>query len=72
MSHQDPDPLGIPRVRALAMDIAYRLRPLCGHLPEGDLVKLATRLAIAQDRSGSAKHGRRASGPPSPPPPDAA
>ena len=70
MTHQGPDPLGSPRVRALAMDIAFRLRPICGHLPEGELVKLATRLAVAQNRSGptGAPSGR----PPTLPPLDAA
>lgn len=44
----DADPLSSPRVRALAMEIAYRLRPVCGHMPEGELIKLVTRLALAQ------------------------
>ena len=47
-SATDDDPLASPRVRALAMEIAYRLRPVCGHLPEGELVRLVTRLALAQ------------------------
>lgn len=47
-SAPDDDPLASPRVRALAMEIAYRLRPVCGHLPEGELVRLVTRLALAQ------------------------
>ena len=42
------DPLSNPRVRALAMDIAYRLRPLCEDLSEGDLVRLVTRVAIIE------------------------
>ena len=45
------DPLANPRVRALACEIAYRLRDVYGHLPEGELVKLVTRLAVAQQRS---------------------
>jgi len=44
----DEDPLASPHVRALAMEIAYRLRPVCGHLPEGEFVRLVTRLAVAQ------------------------
>lgn len=44
----DSDPLASPRVRALALEIAYRLRPVCGHMPEGELIKLVTRLALAQ------------------------
>lgn len=42
------DPLANPRIRALAMDIAYRLRPLCADLSEGELVKLVTRVALVQ------------------------
>ena len=68
MSQHGPDPLSSPRVRALAMDIAFRLRPICGHLPEGELVQLATRLALAQQRSSAPAAGRR----PTPPPRDAA
>jgi len=52
----DDDPLASPRIRALAMEIAYRLRPLCGDLPEGELVRLVTRIALVQQ--GSAKPGR--------------
>jgi len=44
----DQDPLASPRIRALALEIAYRLRPVCGHLPEGELVRLVTHLAVAQ------------------------
>lgn len=44
----EDDPLASPRVRALAMEIAYRLRPVYGHLPEGELVRLVTRLALAE------------------------
>lgn len=40
--------LASPHVRALALEIAYRLRPFCGHLSEGEMVKLVTRLAVAQ------------------------
>ena len=52
----DDDPLASPRIRALAMEIAYRLRPLCGDLPEGELVRLVTRIALVQQ--SSAKPGR--------------
>ena len=52
----DDDPLASPRIRALAMEIAYRLRPLCGDLPEGELVRLVTRIALVQQ--GTAKPGR--------------
>ncbi len=51
LTESETDPLASPHVRALALEIAYRLRPFCGHLPEGELVKLVTRLAVAQQIS---------------------
>lgn len=53
-SFTDDDPLASPRIRALALEIAYRLRPVCGHLPEGELVRLVTRLAVAQNQANTA------------------
>ena len=53
-SFLDDDPLASPRIRALALEIAYRLRPVCGHLPEGELVRLVTRLAVAQNQANTA------------------
>lgn len=50
---ESDDPLASPHVRALAMEIAYRLRPFCGHLPEGEMVRMVTRLAIAQQASSA-------------------
>lgn len=44
----DDDPLASPRIRALAMELAYRLRPLCEGLSEGELVQLVTRVAVIQ------------------------
>ena len=52
-SPEDDDPLASPRIRALALEIAYRLRPVCGHLPEGELVRLVTRLAVAQHQANA-------------------
>jgi hypothetical protein len=52
-SFPDDDPLASPRIRALALEIAYRLRPVCGHLPEGELVRLVTRLAVAQHQASA-------------------
>lgn len=49
----DDDPLASPHIRALALEIAYRLRPVCGHLPEGELVRLVTRLAVAQHQANA-------------------
>jgi hypothetical protein len=48
---ESDDPLASPHIRALALEIAYRLRPFCGHLPEGELIKLVTRMAVAQQAS---------------------
>jgi hypothetical protein len=47
------DPLANPRIRALAMDIAFRLRPLCGDLSEGELVRLVTRVALIQQSTSA-------------------
>ena len=47
------DPLASPHVRALALEIAYRLRPFCGHLSEGEVIRLVTRLALAQQASAA-------------------
>jgi hypothetical protein len=46
----DLDPLASDTVRALAVDIAYRLRSVCAHLSEGDLVRLATSMALLEHR----------------------
>jgi hypothetical protein len=46
----DLDPLASDSVRALALDIAYRLRSVCSHLSEGDLVRLATSMALLEHR----------------------
>jgi hypothetical protein len=46
----DLDPLASDTVRALALDIAYRLRSVCAHLSEGDLVRLATSMALLEHR----------------------
>lgn len=54
LTESETDPLASPHVRALALEIAYRLRPFCGHLPEGEMVKLVTRLAVAQQASSAA------------------
>ena len=33
------------RVRALALDIAHRLRPVCANMPDEDMLELSTRMA---------------------------
>jgi len=53
------DPLASSKTRALAMDLAFRLRPLTGDLPEGDLVRLVTDVALIQQ--GIPRSARRRS-----------
>jgi hypothetical protein len=36
------------RVRALALDIAHRLRPVCANMPDEDMLELSTRLAAVE------------------------
>lgn len=36
------------RVRALALDIAHRLRPVCANMPDEDLLELSTRVAAVE------------------------
>jgi hypothetical protein len=36
------------RTQALALDIAHRLRPVCAHMPEDELLELATRMAAVE------------------------
>jgi hypothetical protein len=36
------------RVRALALDIAHRLRPVCSHMPDEDMLELSTRMAAVE------------------------
>jgi hypothetical protein len=36
------------RVQALALDIAHRLRPVCAHMPDDELLELATRMATVE------------------------
>ena len=36
------------RVRALALDILHRLRPVCAHMPEEELLALATQMATVE------------------------
>jgi hypothetical protein len=36
------------RVRALALDIAHRLRPVCAHMPDEDMLELSTRMAAVE------------------------
>jgi hypothetical protein len=38
------------RARALALDILHRIRPLCAHMPDGELLELSTRMALVELR----------------------
>jgi hypothetical protein len=50
----DPEKQGEPaipdRVRALALDILHRIRPVCAHMPDEELLALATRMAEVELR----------------------
>lgn len=43
-----PSPDVPDRVRALALDIAHRLRPVCAHMPDEDMLELSTRMAAVE------------------------
>ena len=36
------------RVRALALDIAHRLRPVCANMPDEDMLELSTQVAAVE------------------------
>jgi hypothetical protein len=36
------------RARALALDILHRIRPVCAHMPDAELLELATRMAVVE------------------------
>jgi len=38
------------RARALALDILHRIRPLCTHMPDDDLLALSTQMALVELR----------------------
>ena len=47
----EEDAAAIPdRVRALALDILHRIRPVCSHMPDEELFALATRMATVELR----------------------
>jgi hypothetical protein len=46
---RNPMPDGVTlRIQALALDIAHRLRPVCAHMPDEELLELATRMATVE------------------------
>lgn len=44
----EPTPAVTDRVRALALDILHRLRPVCANMPDAELLALATRMATVE------------------------
>jgi len=49
MVNRKPHQPDVPdRVRALALDIAHRLRPVCAHMPDADMLELSTRMAAVE------------------------
>jgi hypothetical protein len=36
------------RARALALDILHRIRPVCAHMPDAELLTLTTRMAMVE------------------------
>ena len=49
MVNRKPNEPDVPdRVRALALDIAHRLRPVCAHMPDEELLELSTRVAAVE------------------------
>lgn len=47
----EPEEPAIPdRVRALALDILHRIRPVCAHMPDDELLALATQMATVELR----------------------
>jgi len=49
MVNRKPNEPDVPdRVRALALDIAHRLRPVCAHMPDEDMLELSTRMAAVE------------------------
>jgi hypothetical protein len=47
------------RVRALALDIAHRLRPVCANMPDEDMLELSTRMAAVELEYFEPSHGHR-------------
>jgi hypothetical protein len=44
----DAEPVISNRARALALDILHRIRPLCAHMPDEELLALSTRVALVE------------------------
>ena len=46
----ETDPEVSNRARALALDILHRIRPVCAHMPDEELLELSTRMALVELR----------------------
>jgi hypothetical protein len=44
----DTEPVVSNRARALALDILSRIRPVCAHMPDEELLELSTRMALVE------------------------
>lgn len=46
----EPEPAVSNRAHALALDILHRIRPVCAHMPDEELLALSTRMALVELR----------------------
>lgn len=46
----ETEPVISNRARALALDILHRIRPVCAHMPDDELLALSTRMAQVELR----------------------
>lgn len=44
----ETEPVVSNRARALALDILHRIRPVCAHMPDEELLALSTRMALVE------------------------
>jgi len=44
----ETEPVISNRARALALDILHRIRPVCAHMPDEELLDLSTRMALVE------------------------
>lgn len=44
----ETEPVVSNRARALALDILHRIRPVCAHMPDEELLDLSTRMALVE------------------------
>jgi hypothetical protein len=46
----ETEPVISNRARALALDILHRIRPVCAHMPDQELLDLSTHMAMVELR----------------------